>query len=271
MKQMAKAFMATRATETRETNGRRMGYDAEMRDNPNMRSERRYEGGNDMRMGWDMNERRMDQGGARGSYEGAYGNRDRYGNSYGEMEHYGGMENHRTIEYGPESRSRDRRGREHYDNGRYAPMRNQLERDYHDEQRHIPDDHGAPMDARQNRVKMGFQEPESGHNVLDFPGGELSDEDAVMWTERMKNSDGSTGPHFSREQARQMMQQKKLDADPTKFWVTLNMIYSDFCGAAKKLGVNTPDFYAAMADAWLNDKDAVENKLAAYYRHVVKR
>lgn len=38
-----------------------------------------------------------------------------------------GRSNNGSMNYGPEDRFHDRRGREHYDNGRYAPVRNESE------------------------------------------------------------------------------------------------------------------------------------------------
>ena len=48
-------------------------------------------------------------------------------------------------------------------------------------------------------------------------------------------------------------------------------MYSDYVKASKKHGVGgNMDYYVDMALAWLDDKDAVEDKAAAYYRYVVK-
>lgn len=47
--------------------------------------------------------------------------------------------------------------------------------------------------------------------------------------------------------------------------------YSDLSEVAEKRGVDNEDFYADMAKSfWLCDKDAVEDKLAAYYENVVR-
>lgn len=61
-----------------------------------------------------QNEMQNNNGNMRNEMRGGYGMESNYGRS--EME-VGGME----------SRFRDRRGREHYDNGRFAPMRNEME------------------------------------------------------------------------------------------------------------------------------------------------
>lgn len=86
----------------------------------------------------------------------------------------------------------------------------------------------------------------------------------------MENEDGSKGPHWTFEQAKQLMEQKKLDCDPVEFWVALNMMFSDYGVVAKKNNASTVDFYADMAKAFLCDKDAKPDKLERYYQAVVK-
>ena len=51
----------------------------------------------------------------------------------------------------------------------------------------------------------------------------------------------------------------------------MNAMYSDYCEVAKKYGVDQTDFYADMAKAWMNDKDAKKNKSALYYECVVEK
>lgn len=98
----------------------------------------------------------------------------------------------------------------------------------------------------------------------------FSQKTAEEWTEKMKNADGSTGAHWTMEQVKQVMQQHNMDFDPAEFYAVVNSIYSDYCTVAKKHNVNTIDFYADMAKAWLDDRDAVENKTAAYYECIVQ-
>lgn len=93
---------------------------------------------------------------------------------------------------------------------------------------------------------------------------------ARAWTKKMKNEDGTQGPHWTLEQAKQIMAQRKIGLDPVQFWVTLNMIYSDYSPVAKKHGLGgSLDFYADMAKAFLTDKDAKPEKLARYYDAIV--
>ena len=101
--------------------------------------------------------------------------------------------------------------------------------------------------------------------------GSMSLETAKEWTKHMQNEDGTSGPHWTLEQAKQIMAQRKIGLDPVQFWVTLNMIYSDFSPVAKKHGLGgSLEFYTDMAKAFLTDKDAKPNKLSRYYEAIVE-
>lgn len=94
---------------------------------------------------------------------------------------------------------------------------------------------------------------------------------AEEWASKLQNEDGSSGPHWTMEQAKRIMAQRNLSLDPTEFWIAINLIYSDFSPVAKKHGVGgNLDFYVDMAKAFLEDKDAGPNKIARYYECVVK-
>ena len=100
----------------------------------------------------------------------------------------------------------------------------------------------------------------------------MTKEMAQEWTRGMKNEDGTKGPHWTFEQTKQVMKQKGIECDsPESFWAVMNALYSDYCAVFKKHGVNSMDMYVDLACAWLNDKDAVKNKAAAYYEHIVKK
>lgn len=188
----------------------------------------------------------------------------------------------------PQNAFYDDRGRRHYDNGRYAPQ---------NAARHIP----VRYDEREyGDTTMGFRYPypilpsyragydfdvdgqignmrghASGSMIrrdrhTDGMSQEMTRDEAERWVEQMENADGSRGAHWKYDQAVQFMKQHNIDCDPTKFYVALNMMYSDYYEAAKKMNVNTVDFYCYLAKAFLDDKDAGENKLEKYYEYVVK-
>ncbi len=100
--------------------------------------------------------------------------------------------------------------------------------------------------------------------------GKIDRKTAEEWTEEMKNEDGTRGEHWTYEQCEQAMRQRGVDCDPAEFYVTMNMMYSDYCGVAKMLNVNTVDFYVYMAKAFLDDDDTVDDKLMEYYEYIVK-
>ena len=244
-----------------------------------------------------------------------------------------------------ENRFRDRRGREHYDNGRFAPMsraeggRYELRNENEDNGgNHRTNNREGGGNSRTNReggnARMNYrEEPEVERrneprndgiavwNMEPTMGGEywpryphvppygdrmgtigfdrepmmgttnhmgeeserrsmrngyaagnmkLTQEMAEEWTSAMVNEDGTKGPHWTQEQAKKVMSQRGIVYDPLAFWAMLNAMYSDYCGIAKKHGVNTLDFYVDITKAWLGDKDAVDNKAAVYYECIVK-
>lgn len=124
--------------------------------------------------------------------------------------------------------------------------------------------------------KMDEMERRSGSMQMGRAGHEtkMTREMAEEWMMGLQNEDGTKGPHWSMDQAKQVMSQRGIQADPATFWAVLNMMYSDYCKVFKKHGVgDRVDFYADMASAWMNDKDGPEptKKAAAYYEHVVNK
>lgn len=209
--------------------------------------------------------------------------------------------------YPAEDKFRDRRGREHYDDGRYAPM--SMMEPENREYRRYPDDRVAPrsdyndpwmnhrthptFDKGERRMNpigfardMGgsdatipkYQEMDRMHGTMALQG--YSDSQympkfdrrmAEEWAADMENEDGTRGPHWTLEQAKQVMAQKEIGGSPIEFWVALNATYSDLCKMFKKYGINTVDAYVDFAKTfWLDDKDAVPDKLAAYFTYVSK-
>ena len=217
-------------------------------------------------------------------------------------------------DYDVESRFRDRRGREHYDNGRYAPIRNEMgyvgpysggnrygyeapEGNYRNEMRggrngdrrgDTRGEEGGTMrmigfgreiynnDMRSDASVPSYREGDHMTGSKPKKGSAKSDVGmdehlAKEWTAMMENEDGTKGPHWSMEQIKKVIEQRGIPGDPVEIWVAMNMMYSDYCKVAKKLGVNTMDFYAEMARAFLDDKDAgAHDKLTAYYEYIVK-
>lgn len=184
--------------------------------------------------------------------------------------------------YDMDSRFRDRRGREHYDDGRFAPMSrmdayemegrrmNPIGFDRYDnhEMRMGGSDASLPHHREMDRMP-GNRAQSGGARFQRQP--RFDEQMAMEWTAAMENADGTTGPHWSMEQIEKVMRDKRINLDPVQFFAAVNMIYSDYVEVAKKRNLNSMDFYADMAKAFLHDKDAgAEDKLAAYYEYVVK-
>lgn len=103
----------------------------------------------------------------------------------------------------------------------------------------------------------------------------LTMEEAREWVGGMEGTDPARphGGKWTMEEAWTLA--KKLGIcgdsdDMIEFYAVLNAMHSDYFEVARKHNVATPDFFADMACAWLNDKDAVGNKAKAYFEHVVK-
>lgn len=207
-----------------------------------------------------------------------------------------------------DNRFRDSTGREHYNNGRYAPIRSE---------------YGSPSMAYSEPVRMGGYEnnmearrsweiiennartePNYEHDgmrrVMGFGGSSYVDhsrmdemahrsgekipghastkntpkmtrEIANEWMETLKNADGSRGAHWTFDEVKNLMQSRGVQGDPLTIWIGMNAEYSDSVMLNRKYGVDRPEYYLdAAVTRWLNDKDAVQDKAAAYYMHVVK-
>lgn len=215
----------------------------------------------------------------------------------------------------PEDRFRDRRGREHYDNGRFAPMRSNYDSDMrmddepenrryrrydngrfaprseYDAENYMPPYAPPVYEEGDRRMRtIGFSGAEShwgkgrGDDGMDFQGrvvplhggakGHVKTFDKQMadaWMSEIKNEDGRQGPRWTEEQTRQVMKQRSIDCDPLEFYVAMNLMYADYGKVFSKYGMgDRTEFYADMAKAFLEDKDAVGNKLAMYYEYIVE-
>lgn len=233
-----------------------------------------------------------------------------------------------------DNRFRDRTGREHYDNGRFAPMRSEydggMQMGYGGDM-DMNYDRYTPTRSTYDRPRMGYSEPVrmggdddddyrrkwtitennaynmepeynrdgmrrvmgfAGSSYVDHPhmdemshrSGEkmpghasgkgmpvLTREMAEYWMENLQNEDGTKGPHWSLEDVKNIIKQRGLQVDPIRLWVAMNAEYSDNVMVNRKYGVDKQEYYLESAIAkWLNDKDAVDDKEAAYFMHVVK-
>lgn len=248
--------------------------------------------GNEMnysRMGDDMEMRRRD---SRGRYMEDDDDR-RMGNDHS---------THMDGNYGTEMRRRrDSRGRYMEDDGgsRMAYEGNQ------DAYRPWPEPHMPPyLDRPESRMRdrnvvnirdyqdkrrIGFGENRMHHGEgkggqkMDMGGAygmsggheKLTREKAEKWVRSMHGDDPKTrGEMWSYEDAKKLAEERGLPTEGQEmidFYVVLNMVYTDYCKVAKEHGVDTEDYYADLAEAWLYDRDAKPptEKLMAYHKYVI--
>lgn len=127
-------------------------------------------------------------------------------------------------------------------------------------------DYAQGKDKSQRMI--GFQQGKTHKEK----GQHLTKEEAEEWVDQMRTKDGRPGKRWSYDEIRQYAgnygisgEQKIID-----FFVVLNMMYSDYCHVAKKLGVDNMEFYAGMAKAFMDDPDAAEGKLVKYREYIAK-
>ena len=100
---------------------------------------------------------------------------------------------------------------------------------------------------------------------------EFDEATAKKWLADMHNEDGTIGGHWTIEQTNGVM--RPSDVSEMCWNIAMNMMYSDYYNVALRHGVDNVDFYADMAKAFLNDKDAThkgKDKIAHYYEAIVK-
>ena len=100
----------------------------------------------------------------------------------------------------------------------------------------------------------------------------FTEDDARRWAEHMENGDGTTGAHWTLEQATAVANSIGVHVDPWVWYTALNMEYSDNFEVAQKYGLDRPEYYADLAKAFLRDKDGggPEAKIAGYYHGIVE-
>lgn len=132
------------------------------------------------------------------------------------------------------------------------------------------------MSARNGGME-GRQMQHGGMREHGMPQGympPLTREKAEMWVEQMQGEGGKDGETWSFEEIEEIakkhgipMQEKKL----VELYAVMNMLASDYYKVAEEFDVLEDDFFICMAKAFINDKDAVKDKVAAYYEYIVKK
>jgi len=94
-------------------------------------------------------------------------------------------------------------------------------------------------------------------------GKKVNEEMAKKWVENMK----PVGEHWNIEQIQSAIQSLGYNVDVIDFYAVVNMIYNDFNNLVK----DNEEMCLKMAYDWLDDEDAVSDKLYEYYKHIPKK
>ena len=294
MKPGVKVLMMQRPTEGRERseygggNRRMIGYDR----NENMRPRSEYNGGS--RNEYGREPRNEYEGGYRSEYEGRYRNENenryrnenenRYRNEYESRyrnEYEGGMYpggpsmmigDYNRGEYAIENRRRrsPRTGR--FIRSEYRGMD---EEDEEERRSYSPKAYGGSsygdIYAEGTIYAPGAMNRQQGKSMDKYHSHEIDEEMAMEWVHELKNADGSKGPHYKIDQVEQWRSTNCMDCEKWPFFVTVNMMYSDYCKTAEKMGVSKLDFYGHLAKDFLKDEDAAPDKLYKYKEYIAEK
>ena len=139
----------------------------------------------------------------------------------------------------------------------------------------------------QDKRRIGFGENRMHHGEhkvghMDDGGSrmmggheKLTREQAEKWVRSMRGDDPKArGEMWTYEDAKKLAEERGLPTEGQNmvdFYVTLNMVYNDYGAVAKEHGVDTEEYFADLAQAWLYDRDGKPptEKLMAYKRYVV--
>lgn len=104
----------------------------------------------------------------------------------------------------------------------------------------------------------------------------LTREKAEEWVESMQNEDPNReeGECWSLEEVKAIAKKMGMPTEGKKlieFYAAINAMYSDYYKVAEKFDLVEDDFFAELAKAFINDKDAVKDKVSVYYDCIVKK
>ncbi len=131
------------------------------------------------------------------------------------------------------------------------------------------DDWDDDDDERESKSRKKQRHPDSDDWGEDY-SEHIGESKAREWVMKMRGADGSQGAHFAPEAAEQLRVSHCPDCDRWDFYATVNMLYSDYSHALKKLGMDKPEVYACLSKAFLCDDDAKPGKLARYMKCIPK-
>lgn len=75
------------------------------------------------------------------------------------------------------------------------------------------------------------------------------------------------GEHYSIERAKEITSEYNLKHSVSDVYLVLNSIYNDYCSI---YGEDNDENYIKMTKAWLDDKDAIDDKVYVYFMNIPK-
>lgn len=115
-------------------------------------------------------------------------------------------------------------------------------------------------------------DPHYGQAPYTHGTGVIMRQDAIIWTNNLIGADGTRGPRWTMDEVRSLAEKRgyTTEAEIIEFWTVINMLRADYSEVAKHYGVYSPEFFADLTKAWINDPDAVEDKAAVYMDYIAK-
>lgn len=128
-----------------------------------------------------------------------------------------------------------------------------------------------PLDQRDGKEHMMGHQRQIGFQSNEHGG--MDKETVMRWVEGMEDDDGVHGGKYSWHQAQQFALNVGISGQDKvlEFYWAMNAMYADYHKVAKKFGVDKADFYACMAKAFIEDPDAVEDKVEMYNKYIVRK
>ena len=143
------------------------------------------------------------------------------------------------------------------------------------EMEHLPDEVNTDYRSTVDYPQMNEMEHRKGTKAMSGHASgtgamPFTKEMAMEWAENLENADGTQGPHWTIDQIKKVMAERKIECDPYEFYIAMNATYSDLCKQFQKYGISKIDPYVDFAMAfWLHDKDAPD-KLGKYFQYIVE-
>ena len=102
-------------------------------------------------------------------------------------------------------------------------------------------------------------------DLLGHTDREFTEADARTWVSHM-----DPPGKWTMEQTTAVMHQYGYHHRPCIFYAVMNMLWSDYGKTVSKHGMDRADFWAALANDWIDDPDAEDMKTGRYWRDIVR-